>query len=215
MLAIVRRLGVVLALSAAAVGCGGGAYTYTSGSSCGVHRSDTSEVQLQAIEHQIDGKTERLSLADPLYSGDRTALVLSLPEPLFVYVVNLAPDGSRNIIWPSGSPQRISGVQRIPQDGGWFTLSGQTGQEIVAVVATRDEQALTGSGARRVISAVERVSEKRMTRLQSALPPGLVEAGHATMGVRAENLSLFGRTVRVSSYDPVVMILDIDHRSAD
>jgi hypothetical protein len=86
---------------------------------------------------------------------------------------------------------------------------------VVAIVATRDEQELSGRGADRVISLVERLAQRPLTRLQSALPPGLVEAGHATMGVRGKNLSLVGRTVRVSSYDPVVMILDIDHRSLE
>jgi hypothetical protein len=107
----------------------------------------------------------------------------------------------------------LFGRQRIPSDG-WFTLTGEPGQEVVAVVATRDAQALSGSGKTRIISAVERAASSHHTRLQSALPPGLLEAGHATMGVRGQNLSLLGKTVRVSSYDPVVMILDIDHRAA-
>lgn len=210
MLALVRRLGVVLALSAATLSCGGAYDTYTSDTV--TYASDVTELQLRYVEQQIDGLSERLSLSDPLYTGDKTALVLDVPEPLYVYVVNLAPDGSRNIIWPSDAPRRVSGVQRIPEDGGWFTLSGETGQEVVAVVATRDEQSLRGGDKNRVIRAVERAAAKPLTRLQSALPPGLSEAGHATMGIRGTNLRLLGTTVRVASYDPVVMILDIDHR---
>jgi hypothetical protein len=202
-----------MAMLTAVAGCGGAYSTYSGGGSSCLYLSDEAEVQLRYVEQEIDGLTDRLSLTDPLYTGDRTALVLNLPEPAYVYVVNLAPDGSRNIIWPSDTPRRVSGVQRIPEDGGWFTLSGETGQEVVAVVATRDRQMLTGTGEQRLISAVESAAKKRLTRLQSALPPGLTEAGHATMGVRGENLRLLGKTVSVSSYDPVVLILDVDHRA--
>ncbi len=214
---LVRRVALALSVAAGLVGCGSyqGPGDHDAGWTTDFvsSRSSQSEIQLRKIEQLVDGRAQRLSLSEPLVSGDKTALVLALPEPLYVYVVNLAPDGTSNIIWPSRAPQSVSGVQRIPTDGGWFTLAGQPGQEVIAVVATRDEQALSGSGRRRVIAAVKRASRRRLTRLQSALPPGLVEAGHATMGVRGEHLALRGDTVSVSSTDPVVMILDVDHRS--
>ena len=215
MLAVVRQLEVVLALSVAAVtGCGG-AYGSYADETHFEYDSARSEIQLLKVEQQIDGQAQRLSFSEPLYAGDKTALTLSLPEPLFVYVVNIAPDGTWNLIWPGGQPERVSGVQRIPSDGGWFTLTGKPGQEVIAVVATRDEQPITGAGKQRLLSAVKLAVNARTSRLQSALPPGMLEAGHATMGVRGENLALSGQTVSVASYDPVVMILDIDHRAVD
>ncbi len=173
--------------------------------------SSESELVLRGVE-QSGRASKGLSLASPLHSGDKTAFRLSLPEPLYVYVVNFAPDGSKNIIWPSHEPRLVSGHQRIPEDGGWFTLSGQTGQEVVAIVATRDEQSLRGAGARRVLSLVERAASSDLTRVQSALPPGLTESGYATMGIRGHGLTLSGKTMRVRSDDPIVMILDVDHR---
>lgn len=213
MLPVVGRIGVWTALAVVA-GCGGRSYdTYTIDSY--EYRSSRSEVQLQSVEQLVDGERKRMSLAEPLFSGDKTALLLSVPEPLYIYVVNLAPDGSKNIIWPSHSPRKVSGLQRIPEGGGWFTLTGESGPEVIAVVGTRDAQPLAGAGKDRVIALVEKVAATDLTRLQSALPPGVLEAGHATMGVRGHGLSLMGKSVRVASHDPVVMILDIDHRATE
>lgn len=199
---------------AVVAGCGGRAYdTYTVDSY--EYRSSRSEVGLQSVEQLVDGESKRMSFAEPLFSGDKTALLLSVPEPLYIYVVNLAPDGSKNIIWPSDSPREVKGLQRIPENGGWFTLTGQSGPEVIAVVGTRDAQSLSGAGKDRVIALVEKVAATDLTRLQSALPPGVVEAGYATMGVRGHGLALRGKSVRVTSHDPVVMILDIDHRSSE
>ncbi len=194
-------------------GCGGGgaydAYTVETHE----YGSAQSQLQLLGVEQLVDGKRERMSLSEPLYSGDKTALLLSVPEPLFVYVVNIAPDGTQNVIWPSGSPRKVSGLLRIPEDGGWFTLTGEAGQEVIGILGTRDRQGLAGGDRDRVIAAVQKASESQLTRVQSALPPGLVEGGYATMGVRGHGLALQGATVRVTSYDPVVMLLDLDHRS--
>ena len=215
MLAVVRRLEAVLALSLVAGMAGGCGGAYTTYDTHETFVASTPEVQLVRIEQQIDGQAEVMSLSEPLYSGDKTALVLQVPEPLFVYVVNIAPDGTRQVIWPSGAPRAITGLQRIPSDDGWFTLTGEAGQEVVAVVATRDRQSLDGAGGRRLVSAVERASAQRLTRVQSALPPGILEAGHATMGIRGTNLTFHDGRVSVASSDPLVMIFDIDHRAAD
>jgi hypothetical protein len=188
-------------------------YHHAPGGSCDADWEDSSDAELVLLGVEQQGSPEGARLSEPLFTGDRTAFRLNVPEALFVYIVNLAPDGEKSIIWPSDEPRMISGVQRIPEDGGWFTLSGEPGQEVVAIVATRDAQPLDASGMRRVISLVERTADSELTRVQSARPPGILEAGHATMGIRGHGLFVSGTTVRMQSSDPMVMILDVDHRA--
>jgi hypothetical protein len=210
---------VALGVGSLGVGCAGRRHHddgyYSSKCALAAHGSSQVELALRGVQHVTGGDSARMSLDQPMYSGDETALVLWTSEPVFVYVVNFAPDGAKNVVWPSGSAERVEGLKRIPEGGGYFRLTGQTGQELVAVVATRDEYGLDGDGKARVIGLVESTLARRdLRQLQSALPPGLAE-GHATMGIRAVGLEVQGSSVHAHGSDPVVMLIDLDHRATE
>jgi hypothetical protein len=218
-MAVVKRLGMALALglsATVAAGCGHAEYAYDGGyGHCGLVAHGGLDIGLRGVQHVRGGESKRMSFHDPMYSGDETALLLWTSEPAFVYVVNFAPDGSKNIVWPSDAPRRVDGHQRIPEDGGYFRLTGATGQELVAVVATYEEYGLTGDGKATVLGIVEStLGRGDLRKLQSALPPGITE-DHASMGIRAAGLELDGQTVHARGGDPVVMLIDLDHRPSE
>lgn len=157
-----------------------------------------------------DGVAKPIALDTPIHTDDELAFAISTSEPLWLYVVNLAPDGSAAVVWVGRT--RAHETQRVPE-GGWFSLSAPAGHEVVAFVASRDGQDVSEPLLSRVRQETRRPD---LVRLQSAGPPGFAADGRATMGLRAALLEVLGSGVRVQDDDDdVVLLVDLDHRPAD
>jgi hypothetical protein len=169
------------------------------------------ELELVRIAHHGDAGERRLSLDEPLRSGDEVAFEIVTRETLYVYVLNQAPDGTASVIWPA-DPVMVHGRQRIPA-GSWFRLSGRTGQELVGIVATRRALELDRSGDRRWLHRLLLDSASQpLPRLQSVEPPATHQDGFSTMAIRAPGMRVDGGAVLGRSSDPLVVLVDIDHR---
>ncbi|MEM1034405.1 MAG: DUF4384 domain-containing protein [Myxococcota bacterium] len=168
------------------------------------------QLELEGIRVRRDGKVRRLGLDEPLYTGDELAFDVSTPEDTYLYVVNIAPDGTRHVAYPS---LRAKKGTRGPSH--WFRLSAPSGQEVVAVVATRRKVRLNKCGKKWLVRTVVRETKREgMTRVQSTRPPGVGDDGHATMGLRARTLRPDGRSFRVEGTPHfAVLLMDIDHRA--
>ncbi|MCC6521859.1 MAG: DUF4384 domain-containing protein [Polyangiaceae bacterium] len=170
------------------------------------------ELGLEAFVVEQNGQAERVSLDAPLYTGERVSFVVSASECLYVYVVNLGPDGSARVIWPQAPTCIGATPARIPQ-GSWFELLAPAGHEVIALVATRDEVSLDAAGERELAGLVAAESARRdLAAVQGERPPGFLH-GHASVGFRAEGLQLDGTKVRVPTRDgTAVLMVDVDHR---
>jgi len=159
-----------------------------------------------------DGETQRLRLDEPLYTGDEISLDLETPEPSYLYIVNIAPDGTRHVAYPSLRPTKGTGGP-----GSWFKLNAPSGQELVAILVTHREVRLDARGKEWLVKVVEREAARDgLTRVQSTRPPGVGDDGYATMGLRARSLRPEGEGFRVEgSPHYAVLLLDLDHRARD
>jgi hypothetical protein len=201
----------VFVLVAALGGCGGAYDGYVCG---GVrHLWGPVELFLEGVVVQRDGEETTLALDAPVRAGDDLALWVSAVTPHYLYVVNLAPDGSSDVVWPHDVPQVVDGSMRIPEQS-WFRLAGQAGPEVVALVATRDHIPLSARGREILVAIVKQeASRSDLAKLQAAHPPGFFADGHATMGLRARGLRPHGHGARVGATDErAVLLIDLDHR---
>ncbi|MEM9694161.1 MAG: DUF4384 domain-containing protein [Myxococcota bacterium] len=183
------------------------------------HRHDRAEARaftmaLDAVMVQPKGekKSKPATLDTVFATGDKVALVATVEQPAYLYVVNFAPGGEAQVVWPSGSPRRVNGRVTLPR-GGWFQLSGATGPETVVIVASPERFPLTKKGKANLIrEARKETMRSDLIRVQAARPPGFVESGHATIGLRGERLDAAGGlSARVRARFPVI-IIDLDHR---
>lgn len=170
------------------------------------------QILFQGVRVRRHGKTRRLKLDEPLYTGDELALDVATPEPSYLYVVNIAPDGTRHVAYPSLRPSKGTGG---PES--WFKLNAPSGQELVAVVVTHREVKLDKQGKSWLVKTMEREAAREgLTRVQSTQPPDVDDDGYATMGLRARQLVPQGRGFRVEGTPHfAVLLFDLDHRSRE
>ena len=181
------------------------------------------ELAVDGFLVERDGHAERVSLDEPLHTGDRISFVLSASEYLDVYIVNLGSDGSARVIWPREPTCIGTQAARVPQ-GSWFELLPPAGHEILAIVGTRTEGgsrrcACDGAlpldaAAEKELAALVRAEAARgdLVRVEGERPPGTLE-GHATVGFRGAGLRLDGTRVSVPTLDDLaVLLVDVDHR---
>lgn len=202
-------------VAAVLAGCGGSFHDHSQGPEerGGVEFAGPFELVLERVIVARDGVDATLALDEPVFAGDDLALSVSSAQPAYVYVVNLAPDGTSDVVWPHEVPQIVEEPLRIPERS-WFRLAGASGPEVVAVIASRDPIPLSRRG-REILVAIARHEARRtdLAKLQATHPPGFFANGHATMGIRARGLRTQGGAVRVQSGDDrVVLLLDLDHR---
>ena len=75
--------------------------------------------------------------------GDRIRLVVTAPEPGFLYIINESPDSSQNLLFPSstsnnGSAEVAAGQSiRIPERGEGFVFDEQQGTEKLWLIWSR------------------------------------------------------------------------------
>jgi len=172
----------------------------------------TTDLWFGLVTHTAAGPQQN-AFDQPLYTGDRIALIVHAPDPMYLYVLN-APDGEdpRLIHEPTAATH---GTVRIPEQG-WFELAPPAGHELLALVATRDPIDLDGAGGYWLIEEVANATTKSdLTHIQSAKPPDFTEDGYASIGVRGEGLKLRGNgsvSLDPRGHDEVVVLVDIDHR---
>jgi uncharacterized protein DUF4384 len=169
-------------------------------------------VSLDAVLVARDGGEQRLAWSDPVFAGDEIAFVVSAPSPVYLYLVNLSPDGDAKLVWPDQPTLVGPDGTRMPSSS-WFRLTEPAGPEVAAFIATPNEIALDEVG----VAYLTRLARSESARgdlmaLQAALPPGFVGDGRASSGVRAIRLRADGPRVHASGRDPVVMLVDLDHR---
>ena len=147
--------------------------------------------------------------------GDKVALVVQLPVPMYLYAVNIAPDGGEQLLNGAHGEGPVEGMVRLPESG-FYNLVEPAGPELLALVATRQPIARSDEGRRGLLALVRHTDARNdLAKLQSADPPGIVNGRHASMGIRAETLALApggGVRTRWDGGD-VVVLFDIDHRS--
>ena len=200
-----------LVIGAACSGC----FVHTSmeasvGETCAETR--TTDVWFGLVTHSAEGPQQN-AFDQPLHTGDRVALIVHLPEPMHLYVVN-APDGEDPRLVQQ-SPQALHGTVRLPEQG-WFELAPPAGHELLALVATREPVDLDGAGGYWLMEEVANASTRDdLTLIQSAQPPEFTRDGHASIGVRGEGLKLRASgsvSLDPRGHDHVVLLVDLDHR---
>ncbi len=175
--------------------------------------SDSNALMKVALVARGASRSRVNDLSRPMHTGDQLALLVESSEPRYLYFVNLAPDGSRKVISAHRGERSHNHSVRIP-DSGWLQLAGQSGAELLAVVATRQPLGKGRTAESKLFELVERTAARNdLAKLQSPHPPGFSSAGHASMGIRAHALALHQGTVHVDANDDsTVVLIDIDHR---
>lgn len=176
----------------------------------------TPDLWFGLVTHSAQGPQQN-AFDDPLHTGDRVALIVHLPQPMHLYLVN-APDGEDPRLVHE-SERAVHGTVRIPEQG-WFELAPPAGHELLALVATREPVDLDGAGGYWLMEEVAHTSTRDdLTLIQSAQPPGFTNAGakggHASIGVRGEGLKLRKNgsvSLDPRGHDEVVLLVDLDHR---
>jgi len=105
---------------------------------------------------------------DTLRSGDHFWLELTAHEPLYVYAVYVAADGSASVLYPSSGDLLLAPgrVQRLPETQD-FELDRHTGLERLIVVAARDVLGRSASSLAELVNRV-RTTHRWSGRPQSA-----------------------------------------------
>lgn len=172
----------------------------------------TTDLWFGLVTHSASGPQQN-AFDEPLHTGDRVAMIVHVPEPMHLYVVN-APDGEDPRLIHE-STRASHGTVRIPAEG-WFELAPPAGHEILALVATREPVDLDGAGGYWLMEEVANASTRDdLTRIQSARPPDFTDGGHASIGVRGEGLKLRSNgsvSLDPRGHDDVVLLVDLDHR---
>jgi len=206
------RAGLMASLALATTGCFHRYHHHRAPAASEDQAWTTADPQLlfEGVRVRRDGKTRRLGLDEPVYTGDELALDVATPEPSYLYVVNVAPDGTRHVAYPSLRPTKGTGGP-----DSWFKLNAPSGQELVAVVVTRRKVKLDKCGKSWLVKTVEREAAREgLTRVQSTQPPGVGDDGYATMGLRARALMPEGEGFRVEGTPHyAVLLLDLDHHA--
>lgn len=175
-------------------------------------QTPTEDLWFGLVTHSAAGPQQN-AFDEPLHTGDRMALIVHLPTPMHLYLVNAPDDQEPRLIYESS--EAAHGTLRIPSEG-WFELAPPAGHELLALVATRDQVDLDGAGGYWLMEEVANASTRDdLTRIQSARPPGFTDGGHASLGVRGEGLKLRGNgsvSLDPRGEDAVMLIVDIDHR---
>lgn len=150
---------------------------------------------------------------EPLHTGDKAAVIVHCPDPMWVYLVNVPPTKEPQLLY-EGS-EAIHGTVRIPGQG-WYELTPPSGHELLVMVASRERLDMDGSGGYWLMEQVAAESTRDdLPSVQSAQPPGFNREGYASIGVRGEGLRLRGNgsvSVDPTGRDSVILIVDIDHR---
>lgn len=182
------------------------------GAAEGCTEARTTDLWFGLVTHSAKGPQQNAFDA-PLHTGDRVALIVHVPEPMHLHVVN-APDGQdARLVYESTTA--IHGTVRIPEQG-WFELAPPAGHELLALVATRAPVDLDGAGGYWLMEEVANTTTRDdLTLIQSARPPEFTDDGHASIGVRGEGLKLRSNgsvSLDPRGHDAIVLLVDIDHR---
>jgi hypothetical protein len=172
----------------------------------------TKELWFGLVTHSEAGPQQN-AFDEPLHTGDRIALVVHAPEPMYLYLVNAPDDQDPRLIHEPS--EATHGTVRIPTQG-WFELAPPAGHELLALVATREPVQLEGAGGYWLMEEVAHASTRDdLTQIQSARPPGFIDEGAASIGLRGEALSLQSNgsvSLDPRGRDSLVLLVDIDHR---
>lgn len=205
-------MGMVLAVATAGLTVGCGPRHHTQGS---VVQPSSTGVELDAVLVQEDGESVEATLDRVLHTGDRVGLKVHVPQPAYLYAVNLAPGGKGHVAWPSDAPREVEGEVYIP-DGSWFELAAPAGPEVIALVATYHRIPLNERGVEFLVQLAHEESQRSdLVKLQAAHAPGYVASGHATVGVRGRALTP-GRGLSARMRMPgdhAILLIDLDHRA--
>ncbi|MEZ4442644.1 MAG: DUF4384 domain-containing protein [Polyangiaceae bacterium] len=202
-----RRLGLA-ALAWSLTGCVFSASATIAPEPAPARRDDG--LYLGFVSHSERGPQQN-ALDAPLHTGDELALVLDLPDARYIYVLNIAPNGTQTLLFPADDPERLEGSVRLPRSG-FYQLAGAPGLETLAVVASRQPIALDDAGGAYLFERVAEAEAAELPTIQSAQPPGFAD-GQATMRIQGPGLTLRGGSLRIASAsDVVTMLVTIDHQ---
>jgi len=96
------------------------------------------ELRVEAVTKKGHGFIEP---NEPLRTGDRMALHVSVSEPAFVYVGHATSGKPGSLLYPTGAAERVApGADfRFPPSGRWLELDRNVGYEDLFVYAARRE----------------------------------------------------------------------------
>lgn len=145
---------IVAAWLVGAVGCGG---TTEPGRPVFARRPDGALV-LEVLAETRAGAARRVSKGDTLQTGDRLWFRLATDDAKYIYVLQIFPDGSAELLYPPQGEVQLEagGARRVPFDPRQhFVLDDRPGLEHVLLIASRKRLGESDSRLASLVQVVE------------------------------------------------------------